>query len=320
MPMGSEKGSKLDLKAIDDAFEMGISADDGSQITSYSDYNYKSDNGKDKKVRTLVRNLDLYSNLPDDQKNQLIVKEFKSLDDTDLEIISYIYEKISVVEYIQQGYLELKLSIPDMMRAIGFKSAGSNNYRQIRNRLAKISSYRFYDIAHENGKDEIVRVFGTFDLSYEEAESSTPGEKKYNLNAPIVSLSQELLRSYVESKTISFSKEQRNQLELSLSRILFYPLHQSRLDVFIANANQGMVDAPLVFNTNYGYFSSKVQLKAKSVSGRMKAIMASLDELIKNDMLIESYEKLPHHKLKIIFKPLDIIEYRTICKELNLLV
>lgn len=300
MPVGAEKASKMSLKPMLKEDYNDYASLESTRYSEYSDFNY----AKDRRVRTLVRELDLYRHLPNEQMETLLIKEFKTLDVTDLDILSYICQKAHIVDFIQKGTTMVRLDILELLEYLGYSSVGSKNYHMIRSRLSKISSYRFQDIQNIDGKDVVVRSFGTFDLSYEKDENGN-----YDLCSPVVFLSHDLLQSYMQGKTISVPRHQLDALKMPLSNLLFFPLHKTRLDLFFTKLSQGGDVRELVFDANYGYFASKVRFTSvKRIKGQIDLVCSALKELQSNDLLISDFEVLPRYSIRITFKPLSEIE------------
>lgn len=210
------------------------------------------------------------------EPQKITLDDCYSLDERDSEIIDFLYSNINPDFYRDRAVVvDLKdIAIEVYGRRNGY------TYNDIEKRISKLTQYQIMGVIKEGKNIRDTKFVINF---FDNAVITTNPDSGVRYVRIVFG---ELLYShYIQNKTVKVASTYFEKLSSNSSRILLFPLQKERLHYHI------YADLSDEFKFTLNFFKTRIRFNYKSRRKIAEQISESLDELINNGLIVESYRK-----------------------------
>ena len=202
----------------------------------------------------------------DNTKKENNLPNLKTMSSDDLELINILVSNIDTAEFFKYKSVTMDLSVVAQL-FVGDYKPGKRIFTKIETICKRLVEYNF---SYES--DDTSLHFNLFDNILIKHDSS---QRAYI----IATFGDILFNGIVEEKLVSITSADYILLTNNLSKIICYALKQEQI---IHQDNQSD-------DYSYSYFQRIVRFKLKNKKKNLQLIQESLDEFVKNGIVIKSY-------------------------------
>lgn len=232
-------------------------------------------------------------------KTGVINTVLKRLNATDIQVFLYVLSLRDEKFFYTR---EVVVDIGDVVRHI-FVSDSQDNYDSVRASLFRMA-FLYSGALDASKRGFSVKLFDNVSI--------LPNDGR---EVARILVNTDIVTEYVKNQTIKLYKEIIQRFHHDSSRIAIFPLQRERIRCDSTTPS----GEPLIFRTNFNFFRGILSMSNKKKVQNMKVIETMLDELIKNDIAVKSYQR-KRDNFTIEFHPISAKERHELLDNSGLLL